>query len=362
MDDLRKLNAALEKALKAHPQDDAAAVEIIERMLAHPDAEEALYLPEVLGDLAGYYANLGRFDEAIAAMERALSAGWAGQPDGRHRIAEILLRAGRAEEAHALYAAIKADTPDDVWLYNAAGLEYAHHGDHEQALRWLTEGLELALRTGDPERLVDQLSDLRARSLAALGREPDALQEEAGRFLAQAEATRRAAEQRWQGVDPTGAMPPEWKRRALANVVFGVGWFPPAEFPAAVARWPELKESWEAATYAEYCEMLQGTLLNFAAHGMRLRLTPIHVEPFIAWCEAEGRTPAPRRPGADTRPNWCGGASPSRGRRAATTPAGVAAAASTRSAAGRPRPPRRKTGTHYKERWRDGPRLVHGQG
>jgi hypothetical protein len=40
-------------------------------------------------------------------------------------IAELLLRAGRREESAALWAAVKRDTPDDVWLYNNAGLEYA---------------------------------------------------------------------------------------------------------------------------------------------------------------------------------------------------------------------------------------------
>lgn len=78
---------------------------------------------------------------------------------------------------------------------------------------------------------------------------------------------------------------------AWANVMFGVGWFPPGEFPAAVSHWPELKESWEAATYEEYCRMLQGTLLNLAAHGLRLRLAPIRVEPLIGWCKAEGKDP-----------------------------------------------------------------------
>ena len=63
-----------------------------------------------------------------------------------------------------------------MWLYNNAGLEYAAIGEHEIALGWLTNGLELAVRTGDPERLVGQLRALRAESLAALGRQPDRLQ------------------------------------------------------------------------------------------------------------------------------------------------------------------------------------------
>ena len=49
-------------------------------------------------------------------------------------------------------------------------MRYAHIGDHAGALEWLTTGLELALRTGDPESALDQLRPLRASRLSALGR------------------------------------------------------------------------------------------------------------------------------------------------------------------------------------------------
>src|SRR5437764_1356550 len=44
-----------------------------------------------------------------------------------------MLRAGRTEPAAEVYAQVKTDTPDDVWLYNSAGLEYAAAGDPQQA-------------------------------------------------------------------------------------------------------------------------------------------------------------------------------------------------------------------------------------
>ena len=118
-------------------------------------------------------------------MRSAITAGYTGAPDPRCRLAEILLRAGRAEEAHPIFARVKAETPGDVWLYNNAGLEYGAADDHERALAWLTEGLELALSTGDPERLVAQMSDLRRESLKALGRQLDDLEARADEFLAQ---------------------------------------------------------------------------------------------------------------------------------------------------------------------------------
>ncbi len=53
---------------------------------------------------------------------------------------------------------MKADTPDDVWLYNNAGLEYAAIDDHEDALTWLTQGLRLAIDTPvTPKSLSTQL-------------------------------------------------------------------------------------------------------------------------------------------------------------------------------------------------------------
>ncbi|MGH3562478.1 MAG: hypothetical protein ACRDTN_11925 [Mycobacterium sp.] len=89
------------------------------------------------------------------------------------------MRAGRVAQAEPIWAAVRADTPEDVWVYNNAGLEYADVGQHDTALDWLTQGLRLALDTGDRERLVDQLTGLRQSSLDSLGRPADALQDEA---------------------------------------------------------------------------------------------------------------------------------------------------------------------------------------
>jgi hypothetical protein len=52
-------------------------------------------------------------------------------------------------------------------------------GEHAGALEWLTTGLELALRTGDPESALDQLRPLRASCLSALGRPSGEIQERA---------------------------------------------------------------------------------------------------------------------------------------------------------------------------------------
>jgi hypothetical protein len=62
-----------------------------------------------------------------------------------------------------------------------AGIGYGEIGDHARALEWLTTGLELALRTGDPEPALEQLRPLRASSLSALGRRGGESQERAAR-------------------------------------------------------------------------------------------------------------------------------------------------------------------------------------
>jgi tetratricopeptide (TPR) repeat protein len=170
----------LEQATSARPHDPtrlAAALEhAVDACRRWPEAASGVfYLPELLGELSEAYEQLGRTEDALDTMQAAITAGYTGAPDPRCRLAEILLRAGRADEAHPIFAEVKADTPDDVWLYHNAGLEYGAVGDHERALAWLTDGLELALSTGDPEPLVAQMNDLRWESLTALGRQLSAL-------------------------------------------------------------------------------------------------------------------------------------------------------------------------------------------
>ncbi|MGH8908705.1 MAG: SEC-C metal-binding domain-containing protein [Egibacteraceae bacterium] len=56
-----------------------------------------------------------------------------------------------------------------------------------------------------------------------------------------------------------------------------VGWFPAEEFDAALAAWPDLRESWEAGTHGEYCRMLEGHLKNFVNVGIHPRLAALRV-------------------------------------------------------------------------------------
>ena len=194
--ELQRAERNLRVVESAHPHDHerraAALQEAIAAARNSPATVDAYFdLAGLLDELSTAYETLGRPDEALDAMQQAIEAGYAGTPDPRCRLAEIQLRAGRSDEAHRVFADVKRDTPDDVWLYNNAGLEYHHAGDHARALEWFDPGLELAMATHDPERLVDQLADLRQGSLEALGREPDDLQRRARAFLADPPPRRR---------------------------------------------------------------------------------------------------------------------------------------------------------------------------
>jgi len=94
-------------------------------------------------------------------------------------LAEKLTRSGHEPQARPLWQQARADYPDDIWIYVQAGIGYGDIGDHAEALEWLTTGLELALRTGDPKSALEQLRPSRASCLSALGRPSDEIQEQA---------------------------------------------------------------------------------------------------------------------------------------------------------------------------------------
>jgi tetratricopeptide (TPR) repeat protein len=130
-------------------------------------------------DLADSYLALGRVDDAVRAVSDATRNGHADGAEMLCELAEKLMRSGYEPQARLLWQQARAGYPDDVWIYVQAGIEYGDIGNHAAALEWLTTGLELALRTGDPESAVEQLRPLRASCLSALGRPSDEIQERA---------------------------------------------------------------------------------------------------------------------------------------------------------------------------------------
>ena len=290
---VERLERELYAAATASPRDSARYAVLLERAVrmcdADPEAVEVFDLAELYLELATEYSALGRYEDALAAADAAIDVGLDMQPDPRCLRAEILMRAGRGAEAEPIWAAVRADTPEDVWLYNSAGLEYADVGRHDVALEWLTEGLRLALRTDDPERLVGQLADLRQQSLDRLGRPVDALQDQAAAFLTELEQasstrSRRDDEPAAESTDPLTAV-------ALA-------WLPAGDYEQAVGLWSELAESDLVAgpggplPHALYCRAMQQKLVEFAEAGAPgLAVASVRLAPFTAWCAEHGQQP-----------------------------------------------------------------------
>ncbi len=132
-------------------------------------------------DLADSYLVLGRVGDAVRTIRNATRWGYAEGAEMLCELAEKLMRSGHEPQARPLWEEARADYPDDVWVYVQAGIAYGDIGDHTEALEWLTTGLELALRAGDPESAIEQLHPLRASSLSALGHQSDELQAPAGK-------------------------------------------------------------------------------------------------------------------------------------------------------------------------------------
>lgn len=129
--------------------------------------------------LADTYLALERVDDAVSLIIDATGRGYIEGAESLCDLAEELMRSGCEPQARTLWERARADFGDDVWVYVQAGTEYADLGDHVTALAWLTPGVELALRTGDPEDALEHLVPVRAASLAATGTPPDDLQREA---------------------------------------------------------------------------------------------------------------------------------------------------------------------------------------
>ncbi|MDN5789258.1 MAG: hypothetical protein L0H25_00115 [Micrococcales bacterium] len=148
---------------------------------AHQDTDEWFDVAAYGEELADVYLALGQVDDAVRTVRDVTAEGYGEGAVMLCELAEKLMRTGHEAQARPLWAQAHNDYPSDVWVYVQAGIEYADLGDHTTALGWLTGGLELALRTGDPESAIEQLYPLRATALAALGQEPDRLQHQAAK-------------------------------------------------------------------------------------------------------------------------------------------------------------------------------------
>lgn len=287
-EDLDRLDAEIRQASRGP---SAEYAEVLERAIAtcEGDAAAGEYLDvvELHSELVEAYDQLGRVEEALHQADLLVELGYRSQPDPRCRRAEILTRHGRLAEAAAIWEAVATDTPDDVWVYNNAGLEYGAIGEHELALSWLTRAVELAVRTGDPERLLGQLRDLRAASLTALGREPDALQSATPTVTAPSRWGAPISEQASPPIDRAVAS----SRDSSAPIPLALAWLPADEYADWPQRWPDLTDSpllhdedREPVTHDVYCRRMEGRLRAHREAGLpRLSVVPVRSAEFLPW-------------------------------------------------------------------------------
>jgi tetratricopeptide (TPR) repeat protein len=151
--------AALQDAIYKGELSADVQIPAVRAALAHPCAAHEFDLAGLHEDLATSLRSIDHYDEAIEEMELAIAAGYRSWPVPEVEIAELHLLAGRRETAASLFDDIRERTPHDVWLYNAVGYIYAEVADHESALRWFTDGIELAMGNA-------RLSPLRGRIFA----------------------------------------------------------------------------------------------------------------------------------------------------------------------------------------------------
>ncbi|WP_206051606.1 SEC-C metal-binding domain-containing protein [Nocardioides ferulae] len=282
-DDLDRLHAEIRRASRGPAEEYA---NVLERAIAtcegDPAAADYLDVVDLHSELAEAYDQLGRVEEALGEADLLVELGYRSQPDPRCRRAEILTRHGRLSDAAEIWEAVATDTPDDVWVYNNAGLEYGAVGEHELALDWLTRGLELAVGSGDPEQLFDQLRDLRAASLAKLGREADELQAASPSLTVPAHWA-QSGPRLTREVTPVGEPAP--------MVPIALAWLPADEYADWPQRWPDLADSplmhdedGQPVSHAVYCRRMEGRLRAHAEAGMpRLSVVPVRSAEFKPW-------------------------------------------------------------------------------
>jgi tetratricopeptide (TPR) repeat protein len=301
-DDIERMERKLTTAMGAVPRDSKAAIAALTEAIAlarsSPEAAEWFVPAELLSELADEFDAAGRTDEAIAAMVEAISEGYSGRPDGRCRLAGIFMHAGQWASAEALWADVKADTPDDVWLYHSAAVEYAALRDHETALRWVTQGLKLALRLDDPDGLAGQLLDLRGDCLVALGREFDDLQDRAETFVLTATSAVRAG--RAPALANAPVSPAPGGTRGAVHAAARWSWFPASEYARALRLWPELTDEGSPAArgcdHATYCRRTQDRIREGAGELMvGVAIAPIRIDDYLTWCGRTGEDPAHAR-------------------------------------------------------------------
>lgn len=281
---LRQIEDLEDRARQAREaRDREAELAAYRELAAHPCVAHQLDLAHIYDEIHHLLRALRRHDEAIEAKRAAIAAGYRSNPDPEADIAEVLVAAGRREEADRLYAELRQRDPEDVWLYNSAA--FAYRGvDDQEALRWLRDGIEMAIETGDPDQVIGQLLDRTEETWDRIGEAPD--RELVARVRAFQRKWRRPPYRQrfpnepawWEklercrhcGFDPDRPPPeadtPGWPLEPIEThdeVAISLAWFPAEEWAEARRRWPELGEEMPE-DHTEYSNRIEARLKQYA--------------------------------------------------------------------------------------------------
>lgn len=304
-------------ALHEGRYDDAR--KIAERGVGDPETLD-WEVTDMLEAIGLALAAAGEYDESIVTFERAIELGWDVVPDARCEIARVLLEADRHDQADALWRELWAAEPEEPWMLNAGGLSYHEVGRDEDAVRWLGEGLRIALADGDPLQIVDQMSDARRLSLKRLGREPDALEHEVEALRVRKDVGGTMRVEAGRALDRRLGIPPR-------STSLEATWLCEEDDREARRRWP----MWTAGLavdepFADRAARMERSLRNRRAGGDGpIVVVTLDFDHFVRWCEGSGYDPADRRsrasymhaderqavaeqrwPPGRNQPCWCG--------------------------------------------------------
>jgi len=181
-------------------------------------------------------------------------------------------------------------------------LSYNEVAEHGRAIAWLGEGIELAMRTDDPEGLINQLSAARRQSLSALGRDFDELEQRVDPFMENWRSLEPAGRHRLERLTEFADSGPAIRDatrvddHSREDVVVSLAWFPSGEYEEAIRRRPSLVEDWAEVPYIDYCTRFHGNIKWMRSQGVPIRaIAPIIVNDSVAWCAEHDEDPEEAR-------------------------------------------------------------------
>ncbi|CAN5842335.1 hypothetical protein BH23ACT10_BH23ACT10_21050 [soil metagenome] len=88
------------------------------------------------------------------------------------------------------------------------------------------------------------------------------------------------------------AAPVTAQRNRPADAVLAVGWFPQEHYAAAVERWPDLAQRWDADDYGSYVRDIQGQLIDLSRSSVGgPYLAPLDIDDLVAYAAQHGSDP-----------------------------------------------------------------------